>query len=344
MVADDKYIEMFSSVSNLHILNPNTLTEYPVNIMVEYGDKIDTMSIEAAIIRIVDAIIVIGGSMFIENDHWREWLLGSYHHIFNSMNRDIPLFFMGCNFGPYTSEEFFQEFEKIFQRSYDICFREKESYELFQHLPNVRQGSDVIFGSKKYLPRTLWKRKRTLGISLIDIETRKKLSKYERIYQEKIVEIIEYFAKKKYQIFLFPFCCEEEKDDYASEKVINLLSEEAKERTTMFCYQGNLEEMVKKYSSMEYMICTRFHAVVLSLLFQQKILPLIYSKKTKNMLNDVGYQGTEYDIKHMKAITVEQLKKQMKKNRMRLSTEIEKNANLQFLAFEQWAEKMEKEQ
>jgi len=160
MVADDKYIEMFSSVSNLHILNPNTLTEYPVNIMVEYGDKIDTMSIEAAIIRIVDAILVIGGSMFIENDHWREWLLGSYHHIFNSMNRDIPLFFMGCNFGPYTSEEFFQEFEKIFQRSYDICFREKESYELFQHLPNVRQGSDVIFGSKKYLPRTLWKRKR----------------------------------------------------------------------------------------------------------------------------------------------------------------------------------------
>lgn len=51
-------------------------------------------------------------------------------------------------------------------------------------------------------------------------------------------------------------------------------------------YKGNIEEFIKKYSKINYMVCTRYHSMILSTILRQKVYNLFYSKKTKNTIED----------------------------------------------------------
>ena len=44
---------------------------------------------------------------------------------------------------------------------------------------------------------------------------------------------------------------------------------------------------------MEKTICTRFHSLVMSLVFKQKLMVVSYSDKLNNLLDDLGY---EFDV------------------------------------------------
>ena len=53
-------------------------------------------------------------------------------------------------------------------------------------------------------------------------------------------------------------------------------------------YEGNIDEFLEKFESMENIIGTRFHSVILSQVFNQGLYPFIYSDKTLNVLRDIG--------------------------------------------------------
>ena len=50
---------------------------------------------------------------------------------------------------------------------------------------------------------------------------------------------------------------------------------------------GKIDEFIETYSKMEYMICTRFHSMVLSCIARQKIYIISYSDKIDNVINDL---------------------------------------------------------
>ena len=89
---------------------------------------------------------------------------------------------------------------------------------------------------------------------------------------------------------------------------------------------------------MKYMVCTRFHSMILSILMGQKIYNLAYNQKTNNALNDLGVElkidnidKIEYDIR-LKTKDFKKLKKKKIK-------ELQKEAQNQFAAFEKWMNK-----
>lgn len=82
-----------------------------------------------------DLVVSIGGSMYMENnDSKRDFSLGKNKR-----------YILGTNFGPYRTQEYYQNIYNIFKNSEDVCFREKFSYDLFKELPNVRYASDIVF-------------------------------------------------------------------------------------------------------------------------------------------------------------------------------------------------------
>ncbi len=246
-------------------------------------------------IRKYDASVVLGGSMFIENNLTKNELK---ENIEKKYNTSSPLFILGANFGPYKNNYYNDLHKELFSNANDVCFREKYSAELFKDLKNVRVAPDIIFGldAKKYEIKA----EKKIIISVINLENRKELSKYQKSYESKILELAGYYADQNYEVVLMSFCKAE-----GDEIAINRILEKAKsENIKLFYYCGNINEALNEIASSEIIIGTRFHSVVLGLVFGKKVLPIIYSKKTTNMLNDINYKGKTISIADMEKLDV----------------------------------------
>lgn len=98
--------------------------------------------------------------------------------------------------------------------------------------------------------------------------------------------------------------CEAEGDEAA---VNQILGKTRSENIKPFYYYGNISEALNEIASSEIIISTRFHAVVLGLVFQKKLIPIIYSNKTRNMLNDINYKGKMLEIDKMPDLDISKI-------------------------------------
>ena len=109
------------------------------------------------------------------------------------------------------------------------------------------------------------KEKKSIGISVINLTIRDELKKYEEPYNDFIKRIIIKFAKRGYKVYLFSFS-KFEKDGEAIKKIISIVPEEYRNKIEVKIFRKNIKEYIKEYSKMEYMVCGRFHSMILSIL------------------------------------------------------------------------------
>lgn len=335
----DEYENVFKKYNNIHIININKKDKFPLN-MLELGTSVtNNMELKVELLKRIDATVVIGGSMFIQSEKWREWHLEYYQHLFY-FSQWSPVFFMGCNFGPYYSDDYYNEFKNIFRQARDVCFREKFSYNLFKDLTNVRYSTDIVFGIRPYIDRFIAKQKdnRNIGISIISLKNRNGLSDLEEDYFSKIRDIIYMYYEKGYSFSIFPFC-DFEGDLEAAQKLYESLNVDIKKKCIIYEYKGNIEEYLYYLSTPCKMICSRFHSIIMSLIFEQEILPLIYSEKSANILKDLNYNGNYYYIKNIKDIDVKKIYSEFGTNTLSVK-DLESEANKQFYAFDEFLKEL----
>ena len=235
--------------------------------------------------------IVIGGSIFMESSSKNKGynVYKSYLRV-KKILKHAYLDILGCNFGPCMSEQYKEHIYKVLLLADDVCFRDRKSYESFPKINTIRLGNDVVLESLT-VPRV--EKKKKVGISLISLKERNDLLCLIDSYRNKISEIISYFVGKNYEVVLFSFCkhlgdLDEAKDIYSSLK--------DNQKVSIYSYEGNLTEALRTFGEMEYLIASRFHAVILGMIFNMKMFPIAYSNKTKDMLNDYGLWKENYDI------------------------------------------------
>ena len=66
------------------------------------------------------------------------------------------------------------------------------------------------------------------------------------------------------------------------------LSSETLKNVSIYDYKGNLKEAMNLIASFNLFIAARFHANIIALLLGIGVMPIIYSKKTTNMLKDIN--------------------------------------------------------
>jgi len=247
-----------------------------------------------------DAIVFVGGSIFMEHNGI-QYLKDFNKFIKRAKDHSVPFYYTSCNFGPYETEEYYEIAKDMFRNCEDVYFRDKYSYELFKDVESVRYAPDLILS---YDLNNVEKEKDTVGISVIDLTIRKNLKDLENQYLETLKNNISNYQKQGKKVYLFSFC-KYEGDERAIKKLESLV--EDKENLEIVRYDGNIDEFLNKYSKMEYMLCTRFHSMILSKKLNQKVFVLSYSDKLNNVIDDLKLPFNIVNCRDIKNNTIFEL-------------------------------------
>lgn len=242
---------------------------------------------ESSLIKNNDMVVLIGGSMFIENH-------SNYSNGLFSDNKDY--YILGSNFGPYKTNSFYKQYANIFSKAKDVCFRDKYSYNLFKNIPNIRMASDIAFSLDLSDINIVSEHK--VIISIVDV-SKKFGNDIKEKYIEKIVDMIKLFKQKNYSVTLMSFC-KYEGDENAIKEIIS----NSNEKVDTYFYNGNIKQALEILGRCEIIVGTRFHANILGLIMNKTIIPIAYSDKTINVLNDIGFKGKIFDIRDMESFDV----------------------------------------
>jgi colanic acid/amylovoran biosynthesis protein len=236
-----------------------------------------------------DLMVYIGGSIFKESGNLKDWRQEPKFY----KRLKIPYYFVSSNFGPYETQEFVGIVKGIINNSEDACFRDNASGQVFGSRSNVSVASDVVFSLdiSKYKVQT----KKLVIFSIIDCEERVGRSLSSR-YEDEIIRLTKQFISHGYEVNYMSFC-KIQGDEKACYRILSKIDDKKiRESVLIYSYEGNLEEALSMIASCEVIVGTRFHANVLGLVFNKKVIPIIYSSKTTEVLKDIGFTGPILDL------------------------------------------------
>ncbi|WP_243495812.1 polysaccharide pyruvyl transferase family protein [Priestia aryabhattai] len=272
--------------------------------------------IRKVLVRKCNAVVQIGGSLFIQGDNWEDIL----EHTKEMKPNNKPFYLLGTNFGPYKNNAFYESYKNIFGDYTDICFRDQYSYDLFKDLNNTRLADDIIFQLKT---QKIQVQENNIVISVIKPSIRKHLSQYDEIYYNKVKDIAIYFIEKGYYVTLMSFC-ELEGDKEAVGKIVDLIPSEFLEKVKEHYYTTNIEDTLNVIAQSSFIVATRFHSMILGWVFNKPVFPIVYSEKMTNVMKDVGFKGFYTDFKNINNVKPEQVFECIKTNLIDVSKQVDK--------------------
>lgn len=287
-------IETFKSLPNLKVLNQDSqfvkfLKKIRPSFVSRYKGRMENRC---------EAVVYIGGSLFIEYDNWKTILTW---WDYEAKNRNF--YVLGANFGPYKTEEYREELANVFANTKDVCFRDSYSYEQFSEVSTVRMAPDILFDLD--MPKRTDEKKR-LFISVIDCKEKSEginqFADFEVEYLNYLTRCIVASINQEFSVTLSSFC-KAEGDEYAIKKVMSLLPQGLLSKVDVLNYNGkNAEEVLQAISNSDFVIASRFHAAILGFVSMKPVLPIVYSDKTIHVLQDIQFQGLVLDLRKIQNV------------------------------------------
>lgn len=249
-------------------------------------------------INAYDAFIYVGGSIFVESVAGGQKRLEMFNDfILDCKRKNKPFFYVSSNFGPYQTQEYYDSARELFSNCTDICFRDTYSSNLFKDLDTVRYAPDLVFSLKTNKEETL---NDTVGVSVVDVLGVKGLEHKENEYYDFLENNIKRYIDEGKEVYLFSFC-KYFGEERVIDTVVNRFSEEYIDKIKVVKYNGDIDEFLKIYSKMEYMICSKFHAMILSSMFNQKKVVISYLSKLNNVNNDLKLTNNIMDLQDIQS-------------------------------------------
>ena len=279
LCASPQYTRIFRNEKNLRCAN---LIEYTILRLFHKCFRQTGRICNYYIFKRAKAVVQIGGSIFIERVNWEKKF---------SIDKHQNLFLIGCNFGPFYSNEYFNRMRDKISSAADCCFRDKNSYNLFKDIPTVRYAPDVILGLSNL--ETIPKNGDYVGVSVIDMSKHPDLRNFRETYECGVAKICNRWIKRGKKVRIFCFC-EAEGDVSAALRIMSMV--DSSSALSIHTYQNGIDVFLEELNSCEVLYATRFHAMILGWKMRKRVVPIVYSIKQKNVIDDIGYTGIQWDI------------------------------------------------
>lgn len=292
------YAQFFSRYPNVKFYDATQPDIIKIN---AFGEKFNKSNLfEKLLLKICDGVVHIGGSIYQQIGNWQlDFDIRKERKLSGK-----KFFAVSNNFGPYTDNSYRDMWAGEFKKWTDICFRDKFSYKLFSDIPTVRYAPDLLFR----FPIEKKESEKKVSVSVIDtfapFRTIEKST--AEVYENKIVELIKRFLSDGYAVSLLSFCAFEG-DNTAADRILSALPEEASRNIKNVVYSNNLNEITNEIETSEYVVATRFHAMILGYIAGKRVLPICYSEKMSNVMSDLSLSESIITLDKLSSLTADEL-------------------------------------
>ncbi|NLK96429.1 MAG: polysaccharide pyruvyl transferase family protein [Clostridiales bacterium] len=244
----------------------------------------------------IECYIKIGGSMFKHNTIKEGIFRILEERKFRVLKKNrVKICILNCNVGPFKSKIGVRATRRILKSADLVTCRDKESYEYITNLRKINTYllPDIVF-SRTDLKQNIEK-DRVLGISAYT-EYLPKIQNCNLSYATAMAGIANEYLEKiengKVKIFIFDTnICNDFPTAY---EIYNQVK--YSDKVEIVPYMGSTDTFVSEFNKCSVMIGARFHSIVLAILCGIPVLPVIYSNKTQNFLDDMNYNGKTLDF------------------------------------------------
>lgn len=310
---DSSLIKTYTRIRKLPMRILNKLTRTMRFREFEYWNKVA---------RECEKNVLISGSFFIElaEKFQENKYLKAEKNYFK-----LGPYVMGCNFGPYRTNEYKAFFDKTFESAKSITFRDEYSYNLFKK-ENMSYAPDILFGFESdkivkpdidnYIVISLLQLYKDAPVKTYTDEKRKAVGKIQNIYEDKIIELSSKLIESGKNVVLLGFC------NYQLDYVINqhimdgikkLGGDVSKIKVVNYPLVSAYEAVgYLKYS--DYIVTTRYHGMILGGLFNKKVFAISYSDKIDNVIKDYMPNVKSIKCEDIEKLDVDLLKEDILEN------------------------------
>lgn len=245
------------------------------------------------------AYATIGGSRFqLVSPRQKFWRLHRLRQLSRLKRQRMKIATLGSNFGPFSGKFAVKLVEWELRKNDLVTVRDQEAADFlrqFKKVDNYQLADDIVYNLDSVYARH-YPEKSGLGISAYRSI---RAPEYNFASYECLAALADQYIRKTGKtVKLFAFDSENENDLAAAMQIYELAEE--KDSYEIVPYLGAEECFLQKFEACERMIAIRFHSAVLADIFEIPFLPVVYSNKMSNFLNDRGYVGPVTELKSMK--------------------------------------------
>lgn len=307
MVGSQKYCHSFDDVPNLHYVKNDTLIKKilrkGINII---GGLFDIPFLKyfsfdyiwnVVCCRKFDMCLLVSGSYFIE---WTDDL-GYWDYYFNmekNFYSTAPCV-LDINFGPYKREKYLEFYLNEMKKACFLSVRDKKTLYLLKESGAI-YAPDMVFLYDKTRNIPYKHHNKYIVVSVFNNMTA------TDEYYKKMYEIEEYAYCKGYDVVLLSMCKSE-----GDEKTIEALyknSQKLKDRISIFEYgKKKIEEVVGLIAEADLVIAGRYHTMIISWVCNTIVVPICYSIKMVNVIQDLAKKCRYYTVENIQEMTGEEV-------------------------------------
>jgi colanic acid/amylovoran biosynthesis protein len=295
-LGDDLFVDYFVQRYREHDVELLCDDEMQLNPQIELRGRLRKIGLRRAVksLHRFDALVIIGGSIFQEIPNFYK-----YDYRRNALVTLVRLlgnkvFILGSNIGPVHTSHGKRIFKYCFWMANAISVRDTASFKLLQDWgcrQNYVLAPDMVFSYPHSASRTAAPGRNRLGISVINLH---RTAAQTDAYIDKLTQLAVAYLQGDAcrEVWLFGFDGGMENDGVAIERIVINLAMYG-DRVTRHEYSRSyvINDFIDVFASCSYMVCSRFHSVVLALKYGIPFFPIAYSDKTLNLLQDIGYDG-----------------------------------------------------
>lgn len=240
------------------------------------------------ILPFMDGLLVFGGSAWQDHGNNLDWFGWRTKALKTLKARGCPALAIGNNIGPVSTEEGRDLFVDLLRRFNCVVVRDQTSIRWMEsHVGPSRGtlGADLVLGYP--VPSVA----REAGLIGISIHRTVLFPERNTPYVEHMTAMVRalHKAKPALRFRFLAFDTITENDEILVDQVLARL--DWPEWASKAIYRGDIPSFLNAFGACDRIFASRFHALVLALLFGQPFVPLDYMDKTRSFLRDLGYEG-----------------------------------------------------